>query len=29
MIAVDVKYKDSILKAIDNKSLIIDNSSLY
>ncbi len=29
MIAVDVKYKDSILKSIDNKSLIVDNSSLY
>lgn len=29
MIAVDVKYKDSILNAIENKSLVVDNSSLY
>ncbi len=29
MIAVNVKYKDSILKAIGNKSLVVDNSSLY
>lgn len=28
MIAVDVKYKDSILKAIDN-NIVVDNSSLY
>lgn len=29
VIAVNIAYKDSILKAIDDKSIIVDNSSLY
>ena len=29
LIAVNIAYKDSILSAIDDKSIIVDNSSLY
>ena len=29
LIAVEIDYKDSILNAIDNKGIVVDNSSLY
>ncbi|WP_407374103.1 hypothetical protein [Methanobrevibacter sp.] len=29
LIAVDIDYKDSVIQAIPDKSLIIDNSNLY